>query len=61
MSILEFHEAAKLRKEWEEKGNQECDHPQVEQRFLGKYAGDFACKVCGQTFLSPPFGSKEEN
>jgi|GEM_PF-6580084 len=58
---MEFHEASNLRKEWEKKGNQVCNHPQVEQRFLGEYAGDFACNVCGQTFLSRPFGGMDEN
>ncbi|WP_216772946.1 hypothetical protein [Metabacillus halosaccharovorans] len=57
---MEFHQAAKLRKEWEEKGNRECEHLQIEQRFLGGYAGDYACKVCGQTFLSINPDSKGE-
>ncbi|WP_175638780.1 hypothetical protein [Metabacillus schmidteae] len=57
---LEFHEAAKLRNEWVKKNSKECDHPKIEQRYLGEYAGDYACKVCGQTFLSPLPESKGE-
>ncbi len=58
--FLEYHEAAKLRKEWEEKGSPPCNHSQIEQRFLGQYAGDYACTNCGITFLSPTFKMKEE-
>lgn len=58
---MEFHEAAKLRNEWEKKGNKKCEHIQIEQRFLGEYAGDYACKACGQTFLSPVADRKGEN
>ncbi|MFD2213172.1 hypothetical protein [Metabacillus endolithicus] len=51
---MQFDEAAKLRKEWMDKGEPACQHPELEQRYLGQYAGDYACIVCGETFISPP-------
>jgi hypothetical protein len=51
---MQFDEAAKLRKEWMEKGEPDCQHPELEQRYLGQYAGDYACTACGETFISAP-------
>jgi hypothetical protein len=49
---MKYDEALRLRKKWMEKGNPLCDHSKIEQRFLGPYAGDYACTICGETFIS---------
>jgi hypothetical protein len=42
-------EAAKLRVEWERRGNPPCDHPNLvqERAGMGMGTGDYICTVCG--------------
>ncbi|MGG3890218.1 hypothetical protein [Metabacillus fastidiosus] len=45
---MDYYQAAKLRKEWKEKGNPPCSHSDREkERLNGSLTGDAVCTTCG--------------
>jgi hypothetical protein len=50
---MQMDEAARLQREWREKGSPPCDHPQFASEFyLGTRTGDKVCTKCGEDFSS---------
>jgi hypothetical protein len=45
---MQNSDARELQKEWKEKGNKPCSHPQIEKEYyLGTQTGDYVCTTCG--------------
>jgi hypothetical protein len=46
-------QAARLREEWEKKGNPPCEHPTLEKETVSgpgpSTTGDYVCSVCGES------------
>lgn len=39
-----------LQREWKEKGNPPCNHPNIDKEYyLGAQTGDYYCVICGET------------
>jgi hypothetical protein len=48
---MQAKKAAKLHKEWVEKGNPPCDHVNLDKEYdLGADTGDLVCTSCGETW-----------
>ncbi len=49
---MQADKAEKLRKQWISKGNPPCNHPVLDNEYMGELdTGDRVCKTCGQYFM----------
>lgn len=47
--MVQYETVMRLSKEWAERGNPPCSHPDIEtEYYLGSSTGDVACTTCGE-------------